>query len=225
MELNYFTGIGRRAVNEDVLCIERISSGCDLYMVIDGMGGHEKGDEAAKIVADRILTFLKHSKGPINETVLQKAVQKANLAIKHFNLENKIQSGAAVAGVVVCQDFNHIFWLGDVKVYCLEKGDLAFESKSHTLFDSLQESNHDFNNENLNKYKHVLTRSVSGKTKEAEIGYQRLVKEKNEIIICSDGVHDLLGLLELRQLLSTGDLEEFLLENAEDNYSLIYGRF
>src|SRR5699024_938421 len=75
MELNYFTGIGRRAVNEDVLCIERISSGCDLYMVIDGMGGHEKGDEAAKIVADRILTFLKHSKGPINETVLQKAVQ------------------------------------------------------------------------------------------------------------------------------------------------------
>jgi protein phosphatase len=64
------------------------------------MGGYDRGDEAAKIVSENIFTFLNYADN-INEQNIQQAVQKANLAIKQFNIKNNIKSGATIGGIIV----------------------------------------------------------------------------------------------------------------------------
>ena len=209
MKIRSITGIGQRADNQDVVCVEELPSNNHLLLIIDGMGGHEKGKEAAKIVLDRMLTFLR-SLERFDQKSIQQAVQKANLGIKRFNKEHNVQSGAAVGGVIVSNSLAHIFWVGDVKIFKIDNGSVSFESKNHTLINSLIDNRSVDDKINLNKYRHILTRSISGKAKEAEIGYHQTE------------VNDILNIMRIQEMMKENNIEEFLSENAKDNYSLIY---
>jgi len=86
MDVKQLTGIGKRDSNQDFIYIDRLESGASFFLIADGMGGYEKGDEAARIVSENIFTFLNFV-GSTNEQNIQKTVQKANLAIKQFNVK------------------------------------------------------------------------------------------------------------------------------------------
>ena len=225
MQIKRLTGIGKRESNQDFICIDRLDSGASFFLIADGMGGYEKGDEAARIVSENIFTFLNYVES-VNEQNIQKAVQKANLAIKQFNIKNDIKSGATIGGVIVYKNTSHIFWVGDVMVYQINKDKVLFQTKSHTLVNSLLESNSIKEEKTLEKYKHIVTRSVSGKPCESNIGYHSTVfSQDNLFIICSDGVHNKISieqfLLFLNQKNGIQELESKFLKNTQDNYSII----
>ena len=224
MQIQYLTGIGKRETNQDFICINRLESGASFFLIADGMGGYEKGDEAARIVSENILTFLNHVES-ISEQYIQQAVQKANLAIKQFNIKNNIKSGATIGGVIVDKNSSHVFWVGDVMVYQIKKGKVLFQTKSHTLVNSLLESKSIKREKSLERYKYIVTRSVSGKPSESNIGYHSTVfSQDNLFIICSDGVHNKISieqfLLFLNQKNGIQELESKFLKNTQDNYSI-----
>lgn len=225
MKIQQLTGKGKRESNQDFICIDRLESGASLFLIADGMGGYDKGDEAARIVSENIFTFLNFV-GRINEQNIQKAVHKANLAIKQFNSKNNIKSGATVAGVIVEEENVHIFWVGDVMVFQTNKDKVLFQTKSHTLVNTLLESESVKEEKSLEKYKHIVTRSISGKPSESNIGYQ-LVQFSDEdlFIICSDGVHNIVSveqvLLYRNKEKVLLELEDQFLKESHDNYSII----
>lgn len=225
MKIQQLTGKGKRESNQDFICIDRLESGASLFLIADGMGGYDKGDEAARIVSENIFTFLNFV-GRINEQNIQKAVHKANLAIKQFNSKNNIKSGATVAGVIVEEENVHIFWVGDVMVFQTNKDKVLFQTKSHTLVNTLLESESVKEEKSLEKYKHIVTRSISGKPSESNIGYQ-LVQFSDEdlFIICSDGVHNVVSveqvLLYRNKEKVLLELEDQFLKESHDNYSII----
>ncbi len=225
MQIQQLTGIGKRETNQDFICINRLESGASFFLIADGMGGYEKGDEAAKIVSENIFTFLNYVDS-INEQNIQQAVQKANLAIKQFNIKNNIKSGATIGGIIVEEGIAHIFWVGDVMVYQINNNKVLFQTKSHTLVNSLLESESIKEEKSLEKYRHIVTRSVSGKPSESSIGYQSThPSEDDSFIICSDGVHNTISikqfLLFLNQKNGLQELESQFLKNTKDNYSII----
>lgn len=225
MQIQQLTGIGKRESNQDFICIDRLESGASFFLIADGMGGYEKGDDAARIVSENIFTFLNYVES-VNEQNIQKAVQKANLALKQFNIKNNIKSGATIGGIIIEKNISHIFWVGDVMVYQINKDKVLFQTKSHTLVNSLLESNSIKEDKSLEKYKHIVTRSVSGKPSESNIGYHSTVfSQDNLFIICSDGVHNTISieqfLLFLNQKNGIQELESKFLKNTQDNYSII----
>ena len=111
MDYNYLTGIGKRELNEDVVLIEEINQSTNLFLVVDGMGGYQKGEMAAKIISENFATHL-HSLSGFQSQDIENAFKKANLAIKQYNSENKIISGATVGGILITE--NKIF------VFCFE---------------------------------------------------------------------------------------------------------
>ncbi len=197
MEVKQLTGTGQRESNQDLIYVDKLESGASFFLIADGMGGYEKGDEAAKIVSENIFTFLNYAE-VINEKNIQKAVQKANLAIKQFNNKNNIKSGATVGGVVIIENVAHVFWVGDVMVYLTNKNKSLFQTKSHTLINSLFESQNIKEEKSLDRYKHIVTRSISGKRSQSYIGYKSIeLINIDSLIICSDGVHNVVSLEQI----------------------------
>ena len=221
---------GKRKINQDIVLIKNIDSDTYLYLVADGMGGYDNGEIAAQIATESILTFLSNI-DEINKESIQKAINKANLAIRQFQEQNHSKMGATLGAVILAKGIAKCFWVGDIKILHYSDSKLTFESKSHSLINELSDSKFSNKSFKSSKYSHIVTRSIQGEVKKSIISYQELaVKEKDELIICSDGVHSIIDSQTILFLMnnkktSAAFIDEVnirLKNEANDNASLIY---
>jgi serine/threonine protein phosphatase PrpC len=221
---------GKRKENQDVVLINAVNATHTLYLIADGMGGYERGAQAAKIVAESISVHLSTLKD-IDSKDIQKAVNKANLAIRQAKQDTHEKMGATIGGVILSGDKALCFWVGDVKIFHFRDKTLCFETSPHTLMNEIKSNGSITDVEQLSKYKHVVTRSVQGDIALSEIDYVELedLTDKDVLVICSDGVHDILNGRDMAQILGVTEnfeaalniIEKRLLEDAQDNFSLI----
>ena len=230
MKSTTLTHIGKREVNQDVTLIKNIGPDTYLYIVADGMGGYDNGEVAAKTATESILTFLSNI-DKVNKETIQKAINKANLAIRQLQEKSNSKMGTTLGAVIISKNIAKCFWVGDVKILHYSEGKLAFESKSHNLLNEISENDALKETFNSSKYSHIVTRSIQGDVKKSVISYQELtINEKDQLIICSDGVHNIIDsqtmLFYLNNInISFRDkLNERLKNESEDNASLIYLR-
>lgn len=221
---------GKRKTNQDVVLVKTINPETCLFLIADGMGGYDHGEIAAQIATESILTFLSNIED-IDSANIQKAINKANLAIRQFQEQNHSKLGTTIGGIILSKGVAKCFWVGDIKIFHYSENKLAFESKSHNLINEL--SNNASSNETFktSKYSHIVTRSVQGDTKKSIISYEELiVKEKDQLLISSDGVHNLIDSATIQYLLNNFDNPNLVsseinkrIENeAKDNASYIY---
>jgi protein phosphatase len=225
-----FTHKGNRDVNQDFVLVQNINPETFLMLIADGMGGYENGDVAAKIVADNILTYLS-SISQIDELSIQKAINKANLAIKQLKEKSNTKLGSTIGGIIINSDKAICFWVGDVKIFHFQANKLQFESSPHTLMNEVINSGAITDAEKTSKYKHVVTRSVQGEVEYSKVDVHIInsITEKDMFLLCSDGVHGVFEGIQIQQFLNTSDtideaigrIENRLKKEAKDNFSLI----
>lgn len=221
---------GKRELNQDLVIEQTCKDGSYLVAVIDGMGGYDYGDLAAQIVAENIVTYMSTVES-VNAFHIQKAINKSNLAIRQNNMRLSGSMGATVGGIVLKGSNATFFWVGDVKVYHFRNNRLLFESRSHTLINDLVESGSLTENGNLLKYKHIVTRSVNGDVKKSMADFYEasFIVNSDLIMVCSDGVSDLMEGLQIEDLLQKTSTKKDLFESiksrllneGDDNFSLI----
>lgn len=223
-----FSNKGNRKSNQDFLFSKSINPDCNLYMVVDGMGGYEYGDVASKLVAESIHTYLSTVKD-INEKEIQKAVNKSNLIIKQKSDDFGAKIGATLAGVVIIHNVAYLFWVGDVKIIFIRDNEIIFESHSHTLINQMIDNGNIINK--IERYKHIVTRSVSGNIKNGMIGFEFIPNliDDDLFIICSDGVSDVINSYQINNIIKTAASKQEAINQIEglcslesrDNFSLI----
>jgi serine/threonine protein phosphatase PrpC len=223
-----FSNKGTRKSNQDYLFSKSINPDCNLYMVVDGMGGYEYGDMASKLVAENIHTYLS-TVNDISEKEIQKAVNKSNLIIKQKSDDLHAKMGATLGGAIIYRNTAYLFWIGDVKIIHIRNQKLLFESHSHTLLNQMIENGNLVNK--IERYKHVVTRSISGNIKESEIDCNVLsdLLANDLIMIYSDGVSDRLDSFQINNVFKLAatiqdginDIEAICNIEARDNYSIL----
>ena len=223
-----YSNKGKRATNQDLILEYETVDGSYLFAVIDGMGGYENGEIAAKMVSENIETYLS-SVGSIDTFHIQKAINKSNLAIRQQQSALSTNMGATIGGVIIKDSSVIYFWVGDVKVIHFRNNKLLFESTSHNLVNDLVQNGTLQELSQLSKYKHVVTRSIQGdlKTSKVEIESNIFYGNTDLLIVCSDGVHDLFASLQIENLLNKAEsplmlkaeLEARLLRDASDNFT------
>ncbi|HMR89950.1 MAG TPA: protein phosphatase 2C domain-containing protein [Saprospiraceae bacterium] len=228
MKINSFTEKGGRQSNQDYIFIENINPNVHLILVADGMGGYESGDIAAKMVCENILTYLS-IQTVVDQGTIQKAVNKSNLALRQYQSDHEIKMGATVGGIIISGSDVSCFWVGDVKIIQFRSGEIVFESRDHTLMADIVESGSIASYERIEKYKHVVTRSVHGDVKVSQISYETLgsVECGDILVICTDGVTDIMDSYSIQHdIYSSSDLDDGInkikrrLEiEGKDNYS------
>lgn len=225
-----FSNIGKRRANQDLIYVNE-NPDLSIFLLADGMGGYEYGDIAAQIAIESIGTLISSIK-IVDFLHIQKAVNKANLAIKQFNSRNNSKCGCTLGGVIFFKGLLYIFWIGDVRILHFKNKQLVFESKDHTLVNQLKNSGSITDIFRLSKYKHIVTRSIHGDIKDSNIDYHSMEvqnEDDNLLIICSDGVHDVLSSFDIQNTLhSSSDyssaiaiIQNRLLLEAEDNNSIL----
>jgi serine/threonine protein phosphatase PrpC len=156
-------GLERRdSPNEDstlVLFLERvhesISFPAGIFIVCDGMGGHDSGQEASrmatKIIAERIIHDLLLP--PLNTEkaedpaklqdeehvlgLLQRAIEEANTTICQRNQREKTDMGCTLTGSMIVGEHAYIFNVGDSRTYMLRDGKLYQLTNDHSLVGQL----------------------------------------------------------------------------------------
>lgn len=230
-----FTHKGKREINQDYVLVRNLNPETFLFIVADGMGGYEHGETAARLVSENILTYLSSVPDNINNNHVQKAINKANLAIRQFKEKTGLKLGTTVGGAIVTSKEALCFWVGDVKVCHFKNNILQKESHSHTLMNEIIDKGSIINPNQINKYKHVVTRSVQGEVDRSQIDFFKvsLVEDQDVFLICSDGVSDIFSGIQVQQILSrtkshveaVNIIERRLIEEAKDNFSLILTNF
>ncbi|WP_417558323.1 PP2C family protein-serine/threonine phosphatase [Mesoflavibacter zeaxanthinifaciens] len=229
MNWNIISQIGKRKTNQDLTLVKKINSDSYLYLIADGMGGYDNGNIAAEIVIDHLATFLSNT-NKIDEATINKAIKGANLALLKYQQQNHSKLGSTLGGIIISGNIAKVFWVGDVKIFHYSQGKLCFESKAHNIINELSSLNSLNKKPDLSKYDHIVTRSVQGDSKKSIPSYHKLLlKEGDQLFICSDGVHNIIDAHTLQYLLNNEDspnslidaIDQRLEKEANDNASLI----
>lgn len=120
------TDIGRkRQLNQDYVFTseEPVGNLPNLFIVADGMGGHNAGDYASKFSVETIVKEVKESpeKNPVK--ILEKAITTANALIREKASEDSQLTGMGTTVVIAtCMGrYMHVANVGDSRLYVVNK--------------------------------------------------------------------------------------------------------
>ncbi|MHC1683248.1 MAG: Stp1/IreP family PP2C-type Ser/Thr phosphatase [Clostridiaceae bacterium] len=203
--LGYKTDVGNvRKINEDYLGFTE-NEKYRLYIVADGMGGHNAGEVASKYAVTEILNKAKNINFDNNiSTELINCVKGANEKIYKESIINEEYKGmgTTVTLALIFKDKLYVAHVGDSSCYVLEGDNIKKITKDHSFVQELIDIGSISEEEAKNHpNKNIITRSL-GFSKELEVDvYELLIKGIRKIILCTDGLTNYINNDELKEVI------------------------
>jgi len=229
------TDVGRkRKENQDYIYTQEnpIGNLPNVFIVADGMGGHNAGDYASKVTVETMVQEIENSfeKNPVR--ILGKAIEAANSVIrKRAEEESRMKGmGTTVVAATCLGKYLQVANVGDSRLYVINR-QIRQITKDHSLVAEMVRLGGIAEDEARNHPdKNIITRAV-GAMDEIKPDYFTVELEEGDIVLmCSDGLTNMLEDEEIRMILSGArDIVEGALELVEaanknggrDNISVI----
>ncbi|MGD9862262.1 MAG: PP2C family serine/threonine-protein phosphatase [Pseudodonghicola sp.] len=196
----------RRRVNEDaVLALPDHH----IWAVSDGMGGHEAGDLASRLVTDAIATIPAGLDPTARMHALRAAIQNAHRAIRaEAEARGVAVIGATVAALMLANGHFVGLWAGDSRIYRLRAGQIAMLTTDHSAVAELVLAGQiDWDEADQHPQSNAITRAV-GVGEVLEIDKIRgPVAAGDRFLICSDGLTKYATQGILQRVLSRAPIE------------------
>lgn len=198
----------RRKVNEDAAGYFESKNNIPLMMVCDGIGGHNAGEIASAMALMSIGQAWEKTEFNDIEEVYQWLIQKiteANEAIftRSAQYEDLYGMGTTVVVASIIGNQLMIANVGDSRAYVLRNFQLKQLTEDQSLVNALLKSG-EITPEEAENYpnKNIVTQSL-GVTSSVEIDFVRMtIKNEDTLILCSDGLSDMLSLEEIRNVMN-----------------------
>ncbi|QJU56217.1 serine/threonine-protein phosphatase [Herbiconiux sp. SALV-R1] len=179
------TGLRRRGNEDSLLASDPV------FLVADGMGGHEAGEVASALAVEAFSTLA--GAGALEPADIRDAFDRARAAIGRLAHSGSRRAGTTVSGVAVAENDGRAYWLvfnlGDSRTYRFSDGTLEQISVDHSVVQELMDdgeldraaaANHPGRN--------VITRALGGGGL-SEADYWLVPMEAGDrMLVCSDGV-------------------------------------
>lgn len=204
------TDIGKkRKVNQDFVYVNETTLGNlpNLFIVADGMGGHNAGDYAAKIAVETIVEEIGKSfeKNPMR--IFKNTIDVANREIRRAALQNPEYEGMGTTLVVAtCMGkYLRVANVGDSRLYVI-KNEIHQITRDHSLVEEMVRAGVlDREEAEQRQDKHIITRAV-GASDFVEADYFTVELDENDMILmCSDGLTNMLDDEEIRRILNVAE--------------------
>ncbi len=189
-----------RKGNEDFFLIHLEKQ---LYIVSDGMGGHNAGEVAslnATKLINRYFTFdalarVSGSEERIRERMMD-SLREANRRIREMARENKAYRGMGCTVVLawIDGDMLHLCHVGDSRAYLCDRSGIRLLTRDHSYVMSLVDSGKlSMEEARHSAMKNELVQAI-GAVREVKPDYNAYpLKDGDRLLVCSDGLWDMLS--------------------------------
>lgn len=190
--IGFLSDVGMvRNLNEDSLCYHECEDYC-IYVVADGMGGHNAGEVASKMAAEGIVEYIKinfYNEGCSD--ILKKAIEKVNTDIYIHSMKEKKLSGmgTTVTAALVVNNKIIVANVGDSSCLASKGDNLVKITKDHSLVQELVDLGTITEVEAANHpRKNIITRAV-GTSDFVDVDIFVINEDAYDIyLLCSDGL-------------------------------------
>ncbi len=201
------TDIGRRRKsNQDYLYTsdEQIGKLPNLYIVADGMGGHNAGDFASRFTVDQMTELIRRSEQESIPSVFDEALHIINLKLRRIAAQDEryYGMGTTLVGATVLDDTLYVANIGDSRLYVL-KDRLTQITIDHSLVEEMVLSGTlDQKKARTHPDRNIITRAI-GAEDWLEVDFFSEKVERGELVLmCSDGLTNMLEDEEIRMIVS-----------------------
>jgi protein phosphatase len=198
----------KRKLNED--CASYLEKEeFKVYVVADGMGGHNAGEVASEMAVKRIINYIdeKYSSSKINN-LLAEAIEKVNIDIFNYSNTNESLSGmgTTVTASFITKDFVHIANVGDSSCFGIRKNEIIKITKDHSLVQELVDMG-SISEKEAEKHpkKNIITRALGTGSSVCVDIFELENKEYDLYLLCSDGLTNELTKEEILQVIMEED--------------------
>jgi protein phosphatase len=216
------------------------TKGLEIYLVLDGMGGHEGGETASRIAGEGVIARLNQE---INdnpnlifdlselESAVRNSVDLANKAVRKQNLGG---GGTTLTMVIRAENQALVANVGDSRTYLMRSGRLKQVTTDHSLVERLVSAGQITREEAENHpQKNIITRSLNGDEVEVDI-FPLDIQQGDRVLLATDGLTDMVTDNEIEKILKgnkdCGKAVDKLVERANnkgglDNTAVVVRRF
>ncbi|MCI8363636.1 MAG: Stp1/IreP family PP2C-type Ser/Thr phosphatase [Eubacterium sp.] len=197
MQTFSITDKGRtRNTNQDyVFCEENaVGSFPNLFIVADGMGGHNAGDTASRMCVEEVVSQIEQSTKVTPIGIFEQAVAAANEKVFQASLSDKALNGmgTTIVATVVFGDTAYIVNVGDSRLYVC-KDTFRQVTIDHSLVEEMVQSGK-LQKEDMRTHpnKNIITRALGTNSKVKADCFEIEVDEGDVLLLCSDGLSNML---------------------------------
>ncbi len=225
----------KRKENQDAL-LTFLGEDFSLFVVCDGMGGHNSGKLASEISINTIKTFIVSEFGNYTDfnLLLNDALHEANskvIKIANSNPENENMGSTAVVLLVVSNKA-FIAHSGDSRLYLIRDNNIKQITKDHSVVQTLIDKGQITPEESKKHPSRNEITNVIGLENNffADVLSQPILLKKNDkILLCSDGLYSLVPDAEILNVINKNDfaksvnilIEKALESRGNDNIAAI----
>lgn len=221
------TDVGKhREINEDyVYTSEQPVGGLpNLFIVADGMGGHNAGDYASSHAVMKFTEEVANSRSEIAiEDILVDAVSQANTYIYQSSLKDASLSGMGTTLVAASYEGNclKVVNVGDSRLYIINQ-EITQVTKDHSLVEEIVSlGGMDKESARNHPDKNIITRAIGVKpVVKADLFTVRMQKG-DKFLLCSDGLTNMVRDEEIHQIIRESESIETaakkLIETANEH--------
>ena len=198
----------KRKINQDSIFAseEPVGSLPNLFIVADGMGGHNAGDFASRFAVNSIVEYIRRSDEKNSIKLMEDAIEAANSGLIAESSEHEELKGMGTTLVVatVIDGYAYIANVGDSRLYTMHSG-LTQITRDHSLVEEMVRMGEITRADARNHPdKNIITRALGASPEVRADFFDFRVEPGTLILMCSDG---------LTNMVDDSTIEAILMEN------------
>ncbi|MDY3917494.1 MAG: Stp1/IreP family PP2C-type Ser/Thr phosphatase [Candidatus Limivivens sp.] len=221
------TDVGRRrSSNQDYVYISEkpIGNLPNLFVVADGMGGHNAGDLASRYAVETLIKAIKKEKKERNPIqIIGKGIEKANEEVlKKAGTDPGLTGmGTTMVAATVSEGCLYVANVGDSRLYLI-RDQIRQVTRDHSLVEEMVRMGELTEEEARNHPdKNIITRAIGVHKKVRVDFFDEDLQGEDTILMCSDGLSNMVTDQDMKEIVrDCRNLQEAarkLIETANEN--------
>lgn len=213
-----------RTVNQDyVFCsTEPVGLLPNLFIVADGMGGHQAGDFASRFAVETFLEYVKSASPDALIRIVDDGMKRVNQRVYEAGrLKPELQGMGTTMVVAFIEDTQlYVGNVGDSRLYLIDH-DIQQVTEDHSYVAAMVKAG-EITEEEAKHHpdKNVITRAI-GASETLKVDFFEVdLEEGDKILMCSDGLSNMVDDYELCDIITSSyitDTVDELIEEAKRN--------
>ncbi len=221
------TDIGeKRQMNQDYIFCEENSIGGlpNLFIVADGMGGHNAGDYASRFCVEVFTEKIRTNQQKTPIGMISDALQYTNdLLLEEANAKNDLQGmGTTFVVATIIDSVLYVANVGDSRLYVIHDG-IKQITEDHSLVEEMVKTGEiERKDVRFHPNKNIITRALGAGTTVMPDYFEVELEKGDIVLMCSDGLTNMMEDKDIKDIVReyADDLEmaaETLVKRANEN--------